>query len=243
MTDTASTNPAGTQRDLVISGGSAGIGEALVKDFRNDWTVTSVSRSLPKSPVDGVNYVAGDVFDDTAVNAVRESLDARGVGSIHSLVHCAGVADFGEFLTMDRSKWERTLNLNLHGTLSFVQGVAPLVQDGGRIVLYSSGTVFKTPAGAAAYAASKAGIIGFGQTLAAELGARDITVNIVAPGLVITALAEDLAPGEDANIATRAIRRPAVVEDFVGPTKFFLSDGAGFVTGQTLVVDGGSIRR
>lgn len=238
MTETASTD-----RELVLTGGSAGIGEALAADFRNDWTVTSVSRSLPKNPLDGVNYVAGDVSDETAANAVKESLESRGSKSIHSLVHCAGVAGFGPFMSMDKKDWERTLLLNLHGTMNFVQDVAPLVQDGGRIVLFSSGTVFKAPAGAAAYAASKAGIIGFSRSLAAELGERNVTVNVVAPGLVITALATDLAAGEEKNIATRAIKRPAVVEDFVGPTKFFLSEGAGFVTGQTLVVDGGSIRR
>lgn len=232
-----------TDRELVLTGGSAGIGEALAADFRNDWTVTSVSRSLPKSPLDRVNYVAGDVSDETAANAVKESLESRGSKSIHSLVHCAGVAGFGPFMSMDKKDWERTLLLNLHGTMNFVQDVAPLVQDGGRIVLFSSGTVFKAPAGAAAYAASKAGIIGFSRSLAAELGERNVTVNVVAPGLVITALATDLAAGEEKNIATRAIKRPAVVEDFVGPTKFFLSEGAGFVTGQTLVVDGGSIRR
>lgn len=234
---------ASTDRELVLTGGSAGIGEALAADFRTEWTVTSVSRSLPKNPLDGVNYVAGDVADETAASAVRQSLESRGSTSIHSLVHCAGVASFGPFMSMDKSEWERTLLLNLHGTLNFVQGVAPLVEDGGRIVLFSSGTVFKAPAGAAAYAASKAGIIGFSRSLAAELGERDITVNVVAPGLVITALAADLAAGEEKNIASRAIKRPAVVEDFVGPTKFFLSEGAGFVTGQTLVVDGGSIRR
>lgn len=238
MAETASTD-----RELVLTGGSAGIGEALAADFRNDWTVTSVSRSLPKNPLDGVNYVAGDVSDETAANAVKESLESRGSKSIHSLVHCAGVAGFGPFMSMDKKDWERTLLLNLHGTMNFVQDVAPLVQDGGRIVLFSSGTVFKAPAGAAAYAASKAGIIGFSRSLAAELGERNVTVNVVAPGLVITALATDLAAGEEKNIATRAIKRPAVVEDFVGPTKFFLSEGAGFVTGQTLVVDGGSIRR
>ncbi|MEY8569634.1 SDR family NAD(P)-dependent oxidoreductase [Brevibacterium linens] len=238
MAETASTD-----RELVLTGGSAGIGEALAADFRNDWTVTSVSRSLPKNPLDGVNYVAGDVSDETAANAVKESLESRGSKSIHSLVHCAGVAGFGPFMSMDKKDWERTLLLNLHGTMNFVQDVAPLVEDGGRIVLFSSGTVFKAPAGAAAYAASKAGVIGFSRSLAAELGERNITVNVVAPGLVITALATDLAAGEEKNIATRAIKRAAVVEDFVGPTKFFLSEGAGFVTGQTLVVDGGSIRR
>jgi Dehydrogenases with different specificities (related to short-chain alcohol dehydrogenases) len=232
-----SNNPA-----LVLSGGSSGIGGALAEDLRNGWDVTSVSRSLPSDPLDGVTYVSGDVTTNAA-QVVRDSLAEQGRTSIHSLVHCAGIGVFGPFMDMPKEEWESALLLNLHGTLNFVQGIADLVEDGGRIVLFSSGTVFKAPAGAAAYAASKAGIIGFSRSLAAEMGARNITVNVVAPGLVVTPLAEKLAGGEEANIATRAIKRAAVVEDFVGPTRFFLSPEAGFVSGQTLVVDGGSIRR
>lgn len=227
---------------LVISGGSSGIGEGLVNDLRKDWDITSVSRSLPTNPLDGVNYVAGDVAGN-APEAVREALAAQGRTSIHSLVHCAGVGLFGKFLDTSKAEWERALLLNLHGTLNFIQGTADLVEDGGRIVLYSSGTVFKAPGGAAAYAASKAGIIGFARSFAMEMGERNITVNVIAPGLVMTPLAEKLAGGEAKNIETRAIKRASIVEDYVGPTRFFLSEGAGFVTGQTLVVDGGSIRR
>lgn len=228
---------------LVLSGGSSGIGAALAADLRSDWSVTSIALDVPSEPVEGVQYVTGDITDSSAVEAVRKSLTAQGRETIRGVVHCAGVGGFGPFLSMDEEQWTRTLELNLHGTLRFVHGVAPLVEDGGRIVLYSSGTVFKAPAGAAAYAASKAGIIGFARSLAAELGDREITVNVIAPGLVMTPLSAELAPGEAANIESRAIKRPATVADFVGPTRFFLSDGAAFVTGQTLVVDGGSIRR
>ena len=204
--------------------------------------ITVVSRSLPKNPLDGVNYVAGDVAGDAADN-VRAALKEQGRDSIHSLVHCAGVGLFGQFLDTPKADWERAIQLNLMGTLNFIQGTADLVEDGGRIVLYSSGTVFKAPGGAAAYAASKAGIIGFARSFTMEMGARNITVNVIAPGLVMTPLATDLAGGEAKNIETRAIKRASIVEDYVGPTRFFLSEGSGFVTGQTLVVDGGSIRR
>lgn len=113
---------------------------------------------------------------------------------------------------------------------------------GGRIVLFASGTVFKGPRNVFAYAASKAGGIGFARCLASELGDEGITVNdVVAPGITATPMGERMAETEEANLATRAIRRRAVPEDVVGSARFLLSNGAAFVTGQTLCVDGGSV--
>ncbi len=228
---------------LVLTGGSSGIGAALAGNLAGEWDVTVVDRDLPTEAVDAVTYVTGDITTDEAATAVRESLAADGHTSVGAVVHCAGIGVFGRFADMPKSEWERVLLVNLHGTLNFIHGVADLVEDGGRIVLFSSGTVFKAPAGAAAYAASKAGVIGFARSLAAELGERNITVNVVAPGLVMTPLSTALAGGEEANIASRAIKRAATVEDFIEPVRFFLSAGSSFVSGQTLVVDGGSIRR
>ncbi|MEU6264964.1 SDR family NAD(P)-dependent oxidoreductase [Saccharopolyspora shandongensis] len=239
----ASTEASQATPALVLTGGSSGIGAGLAGDLAGEWAVTVVDRDLPREAVPGVSYLRGDITRDDAATTVRESLAERGRTQVEGIVHCAGIGAFGPFMEMPRAEWERLLMVNLHGTLNFIQGMADLVADGGRIVLFSSGTVFKAPANAAAYAASKAGVIGFARSLAAELGAREITVNVVAPGLVMTPLSTSLAAGEENNVSSRAIKRRATIEDFIGPVRFFLSPGSSFVTGQTLVVDGGSIRR
>lgn len=224
----------------IITGGASGIGRAILDGLRADGHRTIVvDLAEAPSPVSSDLYVQADLSEPAGIDRV---VDALGGEPIDNLVHCAAVGQWSSFRDTPREAWERILRTNLEGTIAITQAVVPLMGKGSRIVLFASGTVFKGPRNLFAYVASKAGVIGFARCLADELGADEITVNVISPGFTATPMINDMAHTEEANIATRALKRRAYPEDIVGPVKFLLSPAASFITGQTLCVDGGSVK-
>lgn len=224
----------------LVTGGLGAIGGALVAKLRARGVRVCVV-DYPNDPggFDG-EYEQCDLGDFASIDALAERLRDSWPGFDH-VVHAAGIIQDNPLADEPREAWMRVLAVDLIGPIALTQQLLPLLNDGGSIVFISSGTVFKGTPGHSAYVAAKAGLIGFGRTLARELGDRGIRVNSVAPGHTATPLVEHSAAGEPAQIAGRALKRRELAEDVAGAISLLLAPEAGFVTGQTLVVDGGSV--
>lgn len=186
-----------------------------------------------------------DVTDPASVEAgVAETLAA--LGPIDVLVNNAGWDKMAPFLETDAELWDRIIDINLKGTLHCAKAVLPkMVERGaGRVVNISSDAGRVGSSGEAVYSAAKAGIIGFTKTLAREVAAYGITVNVVCPGPTATPLLDELiGQGNERlveslrrGIPLRRLGRP---EDVAGVVAFLASDDAGYLTGQTVSVSGG----
>src|SRR5262249_25874604 len=174
---------------------------------------------------------------------------AERFGRIDVLVNNAALAAAlmprRSFLELDPAVWDRVMAVNVKGMFLCARATFPHLRDSGRgrIINISSGTVFNGSPGMLHYVTSKGGVIAFTRALARELGEYGITVNAIPPGLTASEpIAAAAAPGElEARAAARAFKRIQVPEDLVGTVVFLASDAAAFMTGQTIVVDGGAV--
>jgi 3-oxoacyl-[acyl-carrier protein] reductase len=181
-------------------------------------------------------------FDVADRAASRAALDAelKEYGAFWGLVLNAGVTADGPFAGMSEDAWDRVLTTNLDGFFNVVQPlVMPMVQlrAGGRIVAMTSISGQNGNRGQANYAASKAGIIGAAKSLAQELAKRNITVNCVAPGLIETDMTAEIP--RDEVLERIPMRRFGKPDDIAAAVGYLFSEGAGYVTGQVLSVNGG----
>jgi 3-oxoacyl-[acyl-carrier protein] reductase len=237
-------------RVALVTGASRGIGRSIAaKLAAQGATVVAAAREQnAAATVEEITAAGGraevasvDVSDSAAIDAlVAGTLERH--GRIDILVNNAGITKDQLMLRMKRADWDAVIATNLTGAFALTQAVLkPMIrQKGGRIVCISSVVGQSGNAGQANYAASKAGLIGFAKAVAQEVASRNITVNVVAPGLIETDMTRAMTGDAREEWAARIpLKRLGTPDDIAAAVCFLASPEASYITGQVLAVNGG----
>ncbi len=241
----------------IVTGGASGIGLEIASDLGRQGahvvvcdvadTAAAVARLMGEGAV--ATGVRADISDPASVeSAVAEVL--KTVGRIDILVNNAGLftgITRAPFDQLDVAEWKRVLDVNVTGPFLFSRAVWPAMRaaGGGRIVNITSASLFTAPPLMLHYVASKGALTAMTRSMAREMGPDQITVNAVAPGFTLSSgvlehRQDMLETAADRARNARAFKRDQQPEDIVGTVTFLCGPGAAFITGQTLVVDGGA---
>ena len=238
----------------IVTGAGRGIGRGIalmlaregakvvVSDINHE-DCLSVVAELEKQGAQAL-AVQCDVSQKEAVDKLMAEATAK-FGALDVLVNNAGIYPFKPFLEMSESEWDKVINVNLKSIFLAAQAAAKIMPAGGKIVNISSIAAFVGFSGLTHYCASKGGMNGMTRALALELAEKKINVNNVAPGAIETpgttgAMTEEARKQTSSNIPWGRMGQP---EDIAAAVAFLASAGADYITGQTLVVDGGYILR
>ncbi|MEK4020798.1 MULTISPECIES: 3-oxoacyl-[acyl-carrier-protein] reductase [Bacillus] len=243
-----------TNKTAVVTGASRGIGRSIAIDLAKKGANVVVNYSGNEAKanevVDEIKAlgqqafaVKADVSNAEDVQALmKQAVDT--FGSIDILVNNAGITKDNLLMRMKENEWDDVININLKGVFNCTKAVTRqmMKQRSGRIINVASVVGVCGNPGQANYVAAKAGVIGLTKTTAKELASRHITVNAVAPGFISTDMTDKL----DENVQTEMLKqiplaRFGAPEDISNVVVFLASEGAGYITGQTIQVDGGMV--
>jgi 3-oxoacyl-[acyl-carrier protein] reductase len=232
----------------LVTGGSRGIGAAIAKSLaREGWPVgvsyrsdSEAAEAVVKEITDAggrAKALKGDIADPETADALFKALEEE-YGPVLVLVNNAGVRADGLSPQIDDEDWAKVIDTNLSAAFRLTRrALRPMIRARyGRVVNIASIVGQRANPGQANYAASKAGLVAMTKTVAAEVARRGVTVNAVAPGLIETDMTEGIA---DNLLEHVPARRPGTPEDVAECVRFLASEGAGYVTGVCLTVDGG----
>ncbi len=227
-------------RSVLVTGGNRGIGLAVARRFAAAGDKVSVT-SRAADPVDGLSVVRCDVTDGAEVDQAFAAVE-KTQGPVEVLVANAGITRDNLLVMMSEDEFAGTVDTNLTGAFRVIKrATRPMIRNRrGRIILISSVVGLLGSAGQANYAASKAGLVGLARSLARELGSRNITVNVVAPGYVDTDMTAGLPEERKAEILRNIpLGRSASPDDVAAVVEFLASPAAAYMTGAVIPVDGG----
>lgn len=240
-----------TNRTVVISGAAGGMGAEFVRRFIDNGDVvigtdtadeglTKLAKSIAS---DRLQIQKADISNETDTEALASFANNK-TGRVDVLINVAGFFPVQKFLDMTADDWRKIIDINLTGTALMCKAMLPLMvgHGWGRIVNIGSASVFAGVEGQAHYVAAKSGVIGLSRSLAREFGKEGVTVNVVAPGVTVTPTAKKGLPEkiQSEAITSRCIQREEKAHDLTGTVFFLASPDADFVTGQTVIVDGGN---
>ena len=225
---------------MLVTGGNRGIGLAIARAFSEAGDKVAVTHRGSGAP-DGLFGVRCDVTDETSVDSAFAEVEAEH-GPVQVLVANAGITDDKLLLRMTEQSFTSVLDANLTGAYRVAKrATAGMIRArSGRMVFISSVVALTGAPGQVNYAASKAGLIGLARSLARELGSRNITANVVAPGFIETDMTAAMTEQRKSEVlASVPLRRYGAVHEVAEVVRFLASDGAAYVNGAVLPVDGG----
>ena len=229
-----------TSRTVLVTGGNRGIGKAVAQRLHADGHRVAVTHRGSGAP-DGLFGVRCDVTDPDSVDEAFTAVEAE-FGPVEVVVSNAGITDDTLLMRMKDEQFTRVVEANLAGAFRVAKRASRgmLRAKFGRMIFIGSVVGYSGTAGQVNYASSKAGLIGLARSLTRELGSRNITANVVAPGFIDTDMTAGLDDKtQELAVAAIPLGRKGSADDVAGAVSFLAGDDAGYISGAVIPVDGG----